>query len=126
MYIRELVISISKILRVEIPTIKLVRKGLEVGKNLYLRGSGMIDPSACYLIEIGDDVTLSRNVTFLAHDVCLKVIMGIIKLGKVKIGNNVLVGAGTNILPRVSIGDNSIIGAGSVVTKDVPQGMVCC
>ena len=35
------------------------------------------------------------------------------------IEDNVLIGAGANILPGIKIGRNSIIGAGSVVTKDV-------
>ena len=40
---------------------------------------------------------------------------------KVKIGNDVWIGANSVILPGVTIGDHSIIAAGSVVTKDVPS-----
>jgi acetyltransferase-like isoleucine patch superfamily enzyme len=40
------------------------------------------------------------------------------------IRNNVLVGAGANILPGIEIGEYSIIGAGSVVTKSVPSHKV--
>ena len=43
---------------------------------------------------------------------------------KIKIGNNVFIGANTTLLYDVSIGDNVIIGAGSVVTKDIPDGVV--
>ncbi|WP_374020791.1 DapH/DapD/GlmU-related protein [Paenibacillus thiaminolyticus] len=32
--------------------------------------------------------------------------------------------ANVSILPGVTIGDNCIIGAGSVVTKDIPSGML--
>ena len=39
-------------------------------------------------------------------------------------GNNVFIGANTTLLYDVSIGDNVIIGAGSVVTKDIPDGVV--
>ncbi|MBP3677505.1 MAG: sugar O-acetyltransferase, partial [Agathobacter sp.] len=28
------------------------------------------------------------------------------------------------VLPGVSIGDNTVIGAGSIVTKDIPSGVV--
>lgn len=38
----------------------------------------------------------------------------------VKIGNDVWIGTGSQILLGVTIGDGAIIGAGSVVTKDVP------
>ncbi len=44
--------------------------------------------------------------------------------GCVKVGNNVMVGAGAIILPRVVIGDNTIIGAGAVVTRDVPDSVI--
>ena len=42
----------------------------------------------------------------------------------IRIGNNVWLGAGVIVMPGVTIGDNSVIGAGSVVTKDIPSGVV--
>jgi acetyltransferase-like isoleucine patch superfamily enzyme len=42
----------------------------------------------------------------------------------VRVGNNVWIGYGAQILRGVSVGDNSIIGAGAVVTKDVPANAV--
>ena len=41
-----------------------------------------------------------------------------------RIGNNVWIGAQVCVLPGVTIGDNSVIGAGSVVTKDIPSGVL--
>jgi maltose O-acetyltransferase len=64
------------------------------------------------------------NVIILAHDASMKRKLGYTKLGKVNIGNNVFIGAGTIVLPNVTIGDNSIIGAGSLVSKSIPQNMV--
>lgn len=41
-----------------------------------------------------------------------------------KIGDDVWIGFGTIILGGVSIGSGSIIAAGSVVTKDIPKGVI--
>jgi acetyltransferase-like isoleucine patch superfamily enzyme len=40
------------------------------------------------------------------------------------IGRAVRIGGGAIIMPGVTIGDNAVIGAGSVVTKDVPIGVL--
>ena len=40
------------------------------------------------------------------------------------IGNNVWIGSNAIILPGVTIGDMSVVAAGSVVTKDIPKGVL--
>ncbi|MFB0625734.1 DapH/DapD/GlmU-related protein, partial [Aeromonas hydrophila] len=48
-----------------------------------------------------------------------------VEFGKpVRSGHNVWIGGSTVIYPGGTIGDNSVIGAGSVVTRDVPAGVV--
>ena len=42
----------------------------------------------------------------------------------VHIGENVWIATGSIILPGVTIGKNSVIGAGSVVTRDIPEGVL--
>ncbi|MDR2047321.1 MAG: sugar O-acetyltransferase [Clostridiales bacterium] len=42
----------------------------------------------------------------------------------VRIGRNVWIGSGVQIMPGVTVGDNSVIGAGSVVTGDIPANAV--
>ena len=42
----------------------------------------------------------------------------------VTVGNGVWLGAGAIVCPGVSIGENTIVGAGSVVTRDLPAGIV--
>lgn len=47
------------------------------------------------------------------------------ELGKpVVIGSDVWIGGGAIICPGVTIGDRAVIGAGSVVTKDIPAGVL--
>ena len=43
---------------------------------------------------------------------------------KIEIGDDVWIGGGSIICPGVKIGARSVIGAGSVVTKDVPPGVL--
>lgn len=110
--------------RGEYSTATLVKNGLIVGKNFGRQQQVIIDPAHCYLIKIGDNVTLAPRVIILAHDASTKDFLGYTKIGRVSIGNNVFVGANSIILPNVKIGDNVIIGAGSVVTKDVEDNFV--
>lgn len=101
---------------------KFIKRGLVVGENFKMMGGVIIDPSHCWLIEIGDDVTLAPHVHILAHDASTKLALGYTKIGNVKIGNRVFIGASSIILPGVTIGDDVIVGAGSIVCKDVPSG----
>lgn len=105
----------------EIPTEKLIKMGLTIGRNFNRLNGCTIDPSHCWLITIGDDVSLAPGVHILAHDGSTKMYLGYTKIGRVQIGNHVGIGTGSIILPNVKIGNNVIIGAGSVVTKDIPD-----
>ena len=42
----------------------------------------------------------------------------------VRISENAWIGAGAILLPGICIGKNTVIGAGSVVTHDIPDGVV--
>lgn len=42
----------------------------------------------------------------------------------ITVGDNVWFGGGVTVLPGVTIGSNVVIGGGSVVTKDIPDGVV--
>jgi maltose O-acetyltransferase len=102
----------------------LVRRGLVVGKNFNVQEEVRLDVGCCWHISIGDDVTLAPRVSIIAHDASTKVALGKTRVGKVRIGNRVFVGASSIILPGVTIGDDVVIGAGSVVTRDIPSGVV--
>ena len=108
----------------EVPTKTLIRRGLRVGVDFNRQQGCYIDPTHCFLIEIGDRVTMSVRVTLLAHDASTKKSLGYTKIGKVSIGDDVFIGANATILPGVSIGSHSVIGANSVVTKDIPENAV--
>ena len=110
--------------RGEYTTEKLIKMGMKVGKNFNRLNGVILDPSHCWLIEIGDNVTIAPRVHILCHDASTKQFLGYTKIGRVNIGNNVFVGADTVILPNVTIGNNVIIGANSTVTKNIPDNTV--
>ena len=116
--------TILSLINREIPTHILVKKGMKCGKNFSRQQGCLIDPSHCWLISIGDNVTFSIRVTVLAHDASTKYATGHARIRKVSIGNNVFVGANATILPGVHIGNNCVVAANSVVTKNVPDGSV--
>lgn len=124
MSIRQAVRNMLMRLNREVPTETLVKRGMKVGKNFNRQQGCFIDPTHCFLIEIGEDVTMSIRVTLMAHDASTKKLTGYTKIGRIKVGDHVFIGAGTTVLPGVTIGDGAIIGAGSVVTHDVPAGAV--
>ena len=111
-------------IRGEVTTEELIRRGLKVGNKFKRLNHVMIDDSHSWLIEIGDNVTLAPNVHILAHDASTKSFLGYTKIARVKIGNNVFIGAGSIILPGVTIGNNVIIGANSTVTHDINENTV--
>lgn len=83
-------------------------------------------PGEPYLVEIGDDVTISLGTHLLTHD------NSVIKcnidatdyFGRIIIGDHCFIGANSILLPGVTLGERTIVGAGSVVTKSFPQGNV--
>lgn len=103
---------------------KLYKRGLKVGKNFRRMGGVIIDPTHCYHITIGDNVTLAPRVHILAHDASTFIFMGKTRAANVRIGNNVFIGASAIVLPGVTIGNRVVIGAGSVVTKNIPDNSV--
>lgn len=69
-------------------------------------------------ITVGKNSIIGYNTTILAHEYLIKEY----RIGDVMIGDEVMIGANTTILPGISIGNHAIVSAGTLVHKDVPEG----
>jgi acetyltransferase-like isoleucine patch superfamily enzyme len=69
-------------------------------------------------ITVGKNSVIGYNTTILAHEYMIDEY----RLGEVIIGDRVLIGANSTILPGITIGDGAIVSAATLVHKDVPAG----
>ena len=78
-------------------------------------------------IVIGDDVQIGPYVQLLTptHPIDARARRDKWESARpITIADNVWLGGGVVVLPGVSIGPDTVIGAGSVVTRDIPGGVV--
>ncbi|MCA1055375.1 acyltransferase [Rossellomorea aquimaris] len=92
--------------------------GMKIGEQTSFALMVMLDVMFPEKISVGRNTVIGYNTTILAHEYLIKEY----RLGEVKIGSEVMIGANTTILPGVEIGDGAIVSAGTLVHKDVPPG----
>ena len=127
-------------MRGEYTTEKLKKMGLQVGSNFNRLNGVILDPSHCWLIEIGDNVTMAPRVHILCHDASTKQFIGYTKIGRVTIGDNVFIAPncgfytaghpldserrnkGLEYAKPIKVGNNVWIGAGVTVLPGVTIG----
>ncbi|AUS26551.1 MULTISPECIES: sugar O-acetyltransferase [Paenibacillus] len=98
---------------------------IEIGENFYSNhNTVMLDGAK---IVFGDNVFVAPNCGFYTAGHPLDVEQrneGLEIVFPITVGNNVWIGGNVCVLAGVTIRDDSIIGAGSVVTKDIPSGVI--
>ncbi|AKP45898.1 MULTISPECIES: acyltransferase [Bacillus] len=92
--------------------------GMKIGKNAALAYKVMPDIMFPEFISVGDSTIIGYNTTILAHEYLIEEY----RIGEVRIGNRVMIGANSTILPGVTIGDGAVVSAGTLVHRDVPAG----
>lgn len=100
----------------------------------YIHPSVYFDGHKYSLISIGNNVTISRNVTLLVHDYSIANALthagyivhdGIPHFEKeIHIGNGSFIGANAMLLPGTRIGSNCIVGSGAVVKGNFPDDSI--
>lgn len=99
--------------------------GVIIGKNSFINTRGW--SSEPYLITIGDNCQITRDVCFHTHGgghVARPYVPDFDVFGKIKVCNGAYIGSGSQIMPGVTIGEGALIAAGSVVTCSVPEHTV--
>lgn len=91
---------------------------MKVGDQTSFALMVMLDVMFPEKISVGRNTVIGYNTTILAHEYLIKEY----RLGDVIIGDEVMIGANSTILPGVVIGDGAFVSAGTVVHKDVPAG----
>lgn len=100
-------------------------KHVHFGKGVYANFNlTLVDDTHIY---VGDHTMIGPNVTLAtaSHPILPALREEVYQFNlPVRIGRSCWLGAGVIVLPGVTIGDNTVVGAGSVVTRDLPCGVV--
>jgi acetyltransferase-like isoleucine patch superfamily enzyme len=128
---------IRKTLNLAVNTVRLYRdpvrffrgKGVQIGDDVEIFGANLFTfGSEPYLVAIGADVTISHGVDFITHDGGMRIARtqypNAYLYGRIHVGNGCFIGAHCILLLGAKIGDRSIIGSGSIVTGEIPPGVV--
>lgn len=91
---------------------------MKVGSQTSFGLMVMLDIMFPEKITVGRNSVIGYNTTILAHEYLIKEY----RLGDVIIGDEVMVGANSTILPGVIIGNGAIVAAGTVVHRNVEPG----
>ena len=81
----------------------------------------------CAEIRIGDDVQIGPSVQLLtaAHPLDAEQRRAGWEYAEpIVIGDGAWLGGGVIVCPGISIGSNTVVGAGSIVTRDLPAGVL--
>ena len=104
-----------------------IQKNAKVGCNCKISSHTFI----CEGVTIEDNVFVGHSVTFIndSYPSATNAGGGLQTEADWTVETTVIrkgasIGSGATILSKVTVGENAIIGAGSVVTKNVPAGMI--
>jgi acetyltransferase-like isoleucine patch superfamily enzyme len=104
-------------------------QGVEIGEGVEIFGANLFTfGSEPYLVSIGNQVTISHNVDFITHDGGLRVARarypGAYLYGRIQVADYCFIGARCVLLQGARVGKGTVIGSGSIVTGEIPPGVV--
>jgi acetyltransferase-like isoleucine patch superfamily enzyme len=114
---------IATILR-KIRVFKLRLKGYDIPYSAIIEGSVVLDKLYPKGVHIDENTLVAGGSVILSHDHCKRVGNNQPYLTDTYIGKNCFIAVKVIILPGIKIGNEVIVGAGSVVTKDIPSNCI--
>ncbi|MBR0138390.1 MAG: sugar O-acetyltransferase [Erysipelotrichaceae bacterium] len=123
--LKELIGSIKGTITINAPFYCDYGSRIAVGDNFFANYNCKILDGA--MVTFGDDVRIGPDCSFLTPNHSPDPQMrreGYEIFQPVTVGDNVWFGASVTVLPGVTIGKDSIIAAGSVVSRDIPEGVL--
>ena len=126
---RILMLAINNVMLHRDPVRYFRSHGAEIGEGVEIYGANLSTfGSEPYLVSIGNQVTTSHNVDFITHDGGVRVARhkhpGAYLYGRIHVADNCFLGARCILLPGARVGAGSVIGSGSIVTGEIPAGVV--
>jgi len=98
-------------------------KGYDIHSSVILERHLHLDRLYAQGVHIKENCLIASGVTILSHDHCKRVNNQPL-LVDTYIGKRCFIAVGATILPGVKIGDEVIVGAGAVVSKNVPSNVI--
>jgi acetyltransferase-like isoleucine patch superfamily enzyme len=92
--------------------------GMRLARGVTIASGVMIDFFFPDLIEIGENTIIGMNALLLTHEF----LHDRVRIGRLQIGANCLVGARSTVLAGVRIGDGTVISAMSLVHRGTSSG----
>jgi len=115
---RASLLQISRLIppsRLKVAVMRLT--GMKIGCSVYVSPGVVVDPLFPWLVEIDDGVILGLGCRVLSHECSVKDF----RIGKTRIGERSVIGAGVTVRAGVTIGKRVMVGCNSFVNRDIPD-----
>lgn len=123
--LRQIVETLGKDCRVTAPFWCDYGYNIHLGDRFYANHNCVMLDAAP--ITFGNDVYVGPDCGFYTSGHPLEANLrnaGLEYAHPITVGNDVWIGGGVRIMPGVTVGNNVVIGSGSIVTEDIPSGVV--
>lgn len=92
--------------------------GMKIGKDAMVASGVLFDVEFPALITIGDGAIIGTNTKILTHEVSVRSV----RIGRVDIGRQAMVGVYCLIRSGVRVGDDAVVSSHSFINKDIEDG----